>query len=402
MLVDIHGGPHNAWNGAADPVHLYHQELAARGWAVLLVNPRASDGYGAEFYTATAATGARADAKDFLEPIDTLIAEGVVDPDRLAVTGYSYGGYMTCYLTSHDQRFAAAVAGGVCSDLASFAGTSDAATPSPCTSSARCPGATRTARRAVADHPGRRRAHADAGRARHRGLRCPIGQAQQWHTALRERGVPTELVLYPGGSHLFILDGPPSQRIDFNERVRDWVERYAGDAAGPRPSRVDAAHWQRRLDTLARAAQRTRRATGHPADRRARRRTGHRGARRAQRRHRRHTTTDSLFQIGSISKVWTTTVVMQLVDEGKLDLDAPGDRGAARTAPGRSGRDQTGHPAALAHPHQRHRRRHLHRHRPGRRLPSRSTSRCSRTRPRTTRSARPGPTATPGSSWQAG
>ncbi|MET0133293.1 MAG: serine hydrolase, partial [Kibdelosporangium sp.] len=50
LLLDVHGGPHNAWNGAADEVHLYHQELVARGWTVLLVNPRGSDGYGEQFY----------------------------------------------------------------------------------------------------------------------------------------------------------------------------------------------------------------------------------------------------------------------------------------------------------------------------------------------------------------
>ena len=60
----------------------------------------------------TAAIGAwgEADAKDFTEPLDQLVAEGIADTERLAVTGYSYGGYMTCYLTSRDARFAAAVA----------------------------------------------------------------------------------------------------------------------------------------------------------------------------------------------------------------------------------------------------------------------------------------------------
>ena len=53
VLLDVHGGPHNAWNGAADPAHRYHQELAARGWTVLILNPPASDGYGEAFYTAT-------------------------------------------------------------------------------------------------------------------------------------------------------------------------------------------------------------------------------------------------------------------------------------------------------------------------------------------------------------
>ena len=80
LLVDIHGGPHNAWNGAADEMHLYHQELAARGWAVLLVNPRGSDGYGEAFYNAALGAWGEADAKDFLEPIDELVAEGLADP----------------------------------------------------------------------------------------------------------------------------------------------------------------------------------------------------------------------------------------------------------------------------------------------------------------------------------
>ena len=126
VLLDIHGGPHNAWNGAADDVHLYHQELAARGWTVLLLNPRGSDGYGERFYNAALGAWGVADAKDFLEPLDELVADGIADPKRLAVAGYSYGGYMTCYLTSRDDRFAAAVAGGVVSDVTSMAGTSDA------------------------------------------------------------------------------------------------------------------------------------------------------------------------------------------------------------------------------------------------------------------------------------
>jgi dipeptidyl aminopeptidase/acylaminoacyl peptidase len=123
LLLDVHGGPHNAWNASADPVHVYHQELAARGWAVLLLNPRASDGYGEQFFNAALGGWGRADGKDFLQPIDALVAEGLADPARLAVAGYSYGGFMTCYLTSRDDRFAAAVAGGLISDLVSMAGT---------------------------------------------------------------------------------------------------------------------------------------------------------------------------------------------------------------------------------------------------------------------------------------
>ncbi|MFG1994446.1 serine hydrolase [Actinoplanes sp. NPDC048988] len=311
LLLDIHGGPHNAWNGAADDVHLYHQELAGRGWNVLLLNPRGSDGYGERFFTAALGAWGEADARDFLEPLDQLVADGTADPQRLAVAGYSYGGYMTCYLTAIDGRFAAAVAGGVVSDLTSMAGSSDdghllAALElggRPWEEPARYAAMSPLTRVAQVTTP-TLILQGDAD------LRCPVGQAQQWHTALRERGVPAELVLYPGGSHLFILEGPPSQRIDFNTRIATWVRGIR---------RIDGDHWQRRLAVLAerhgvpgavlgisRGDEQIEAAYGVlNVD------TGV------------GTTTDSVFQIGSISKVWTATLVQQLVDEGRLELDAP-------------------------------------------------------------------------------
>ncbi|MEV7683898.1 serine hydrolase [Streptomyces sp. NPDC088341] len=327
LLLDIHGGPHNAWNGTADSAHLYHQVLAARGWAVLLLNPRGSDGYGEEFFTAAVGAWGVADAPDFLEPLDQLVAEGVADAERLAVTGYSYGGFMTCYLTSRDHRFAAAVAGGVATDLTSLTGTSDGghylavaelggtswaaaedyATRSPLTrvDQVRTP----TLIVQGADD-----------------VRCPVGQAEQWFTALRERGVPARLVLYPGSSHLVILNGPPSHRADFNRRVVDWTERYAGPRGSAPRVPVDAAHWQRRLDELARRHRVPGAALGilrlgdgdAVPDEVVRASHGVLSKRTGV-----EVTDDSLFQIGSITKVWTATVVMQLVDEGLLDLDAP-------------------------------------------------------------------------------
>ncbi len=231
LLLDIHGGPHNAWNSAADEVNLYHQELAALGWAVLLLNVRGSDGYGEQFYRAAVGRWGLADSPDFLEPLDELVAEGMADPDRLAVTGYSYGGYMTCYLTAHDTRFAAAVAGGVVSDLRSFQGTSDSGhffkerelgcqekhgfaayeAMSPISAVDRVTTPTLILHGA-------------------NDLRCPVGQAEQWHAALCEQGVESCLVLYPGGAHLFPDIGPPSHRIDFNRRIISWVEDHANGA----------------------------------------------------------------------------------------------------------------------------------------------------------------------------
>ncbi|NEB81025.1 serine hydrolase, partial [Streptomyces sp. SID14478] len=316
LLLDVHGGPHNAWNGTADPVHLYHQELVARGWSVLLLNPRGSDGYGEAFFTAALGGWGAADAQDLLEPLDVLVAEGIADPRRLALAGYSYGGYMTCYLTGRDDRFAAAVAGGVVSDLTSMTGTSDEARMLGVAELGGPPWQER-ARYAELSPYSQVQGVRTPTLVVHGGAdeRCPVGQAEQWFTALRERGVPTELVLYPGGSHLFLLDGAPSHRVDLNRRVVDWVERHA---AGRRP-RPDLAHWQRRLAELAarhrvpgavlgirRGADVVEAAYGV-----LNKDTGV------------ATTTDSLFQIGSITKVWTATMVMQLVDEGRLDLDAP-------------------------------------------------------------------------------
>ena len=97
-LLDIHGGPHNAWTGVADTAHLYQQVLAADGWNVLTLNPRASDGYGEDFFTAAVGAWGEGDEQDFLEPLDALADQGLVDTQRVAVTGYSYGGFMTCWL----------------------------------------------------------------------------------------------------------------------------------------------------------------------------------------------------------------------------------------------------------------------------------------------------------------
>ena len=323
LLLDIHGGPHAAWNGAADPVRLYHQELVARGWVVLLLNPRGSDGYGERFFTATVDGWGQADAKDFLEPVDALVAEGVADPLRLAVTGYSYGGYLTCYLTSRDDRFAAAAAGGVVTDLTSFCGTSDEGhligdleLGGPAWS-----GRDRYASMSPLTHVGDVRTPTLIlqGAA---DIRCPVGQAEQWHTALRERGVPTRLVLYPNASHSLRMTGSLSQRIDYNRQVVDWVTQYTSATKRPK---ADAGHWQRRLAVLA-TRRRVPGATlgilragdANTQDELVEAAYGTLNADTGI-----ETTTDSLFQIGSITKVWTSTVLMQLVDEGLLDLDAP-------------------------------------------------------------------------------
>jgi len=350
LLLDIHGGPHNAWNGAADPAHLYHHQLASRGWTVLLLNPRGSDGYGEGFYDGVHGSWGSADANDFLEPLDQLVTEGIADAGRLAITGYSYGGFMTCYLTSIDDRFTAAVAGGLVADLASETGTADAG---PYLGRFELGGM-------PWDEPDRYSSMSPITRVDQvetptlvlhgaEDRRCSVGQAQQWFAALRQRDVPTRLVLYPGASHLFILDGRPSHRLDYN-RLRP----LATPPVRPRG-----------------AARRPRRFPRHPAHQseRGRRRAGRGRVRRAQQGHR---------SAGHHRLAVPDRVDHQGVDghggyaAGGRRTSRPrraAPRGAARPAADGPGRHQAGDHAPPADPHQRHRRRRLHRHRPRRRLP---------------------------------
>ncbi|MDQ2852398.1 MAG: serine hydrolase [Actinomycetota bacterium] len=325
LLVDVHGGPHNAWSPVADATHPYHQVLASRGWTVLLVNPRGSDGYGEQFWSGAKAAWGLADEHDVLDPMDELIADGIADADALALTGYSYGGYLTCWLTGRTNRFKVAVAGGVVADLNSMWGTSD---ESPALSAQEWPDPFTAPQALAAISPWSHAGNVTTPTLLLQGLAdetCPSGQAEQWFSALRTRAVPTELVLYPGSSHLFIFNGRPSHRIDYNRRLIEWTEHHM--IGNTTPTQLDQEHWAQRLADLAKrhgvvgASLAIRRIsdsgkvqddelveaatgvlnmdTGYPA------------------------TTDSVFQIGSISKVWTTTMVMQLVDDGLLDLDTP-------------------------------------------------------------------------------
>ncbi len=325
----MHGGPHNAWNGAADDVHLYHQDLAARGWTVLLLNPRGSDGYGEAFWTATRRGWGEVDAPDFLEPIDQLVADGTADPERLAITGYSYGGYTTCYLTSRDGRFRAAAAGGVVSDLRSMAGTSDIGRflselelgGEPL---GRCPTATRRCRRSAGS------TRCDTPTLVYHGaadVRCPVGQAQQWFAALRERGVPTSSSCTPARRTCSCSTGARRTASTTTGGSGTGSTHYAGSRAPGAPPRSTRARWERRLETLAArhhvpgAALGILRLRPDREDELVVAATGVLATATGV-----ETTADSVFQIGSITKVFTATLLLQLVDEGKVELDAPVQR----------------------------------------------------------------------------
>jgi dipeptidyl aminopeptidase/acylaminoacyl peptidase len=227
LLVDIHGGPHNAWNPAFDAVHIYHEVLAAQGWSILRLNPRGSDGYGEKFFTGVVGAWGEIDQQDFLAAIDGLVDEGIADADRLAVCGYSYGGHMTNWLTARTDRFKAAMSGGCLSNYTSFYGNSDMGFWMGVFEFGSEPWEARDtfARLSPISYienvtTPTLMLHGENDD------RCPIEQAEEWFVSLKRRGVEAEFVRYPGGSHLFILNGRPSHRIDYNRRIEEWMTRH--------------------------------------------------------------------------------------------------------------------------------------------------------------------------------
>lgn len=125
-VVQVHGGPEWAWwSGWLGSWHEWAQLLASHGYAVLLPNPRGSDGQGTAFARAVGADWGGMDYQDILDGVDALVARRIADPARLGIGGWSYGGFMAAWAVTHGDRFKAAVAGAAPVDLAAFARITD-------------------------------------------------------------------------------------------------------------------------------------------------------------------------------------------------------------------------------------------------------------------------------------
>jgi dipeptidyl aminopeptidase/acylaminoacyl peptidase len=122
LILSIHGGPHAMYT----PTFRFDFQLYAHhGFAVLYVNPRGSDGYGQAFKDVIVTDWGGKPMADLMMFVDYLVETGIVDPARMAVTGGSYGGFMTNWLITHSDRFAAAVSVAGLFNMASFWGTTD-------------------------------------------------------------------------------------------------------------------------------------------------------------------------------------------------------------------------------------------------------------------------------------
>lgn len=224
LAVRLHEGPHGAFGNAFQPTT---QALAAAGFFVLYANLRGSDGYGASFRNANRGAWGRVESDDLLAGIDAALGRHPeIDPERVGVLGEGYGGFLAAWLTATTNRFAAAVPFRMVASWESWYGTSDARG---------------VAERALGGPPWERRSlyrrlspisyvenvtaptlllHDEAN------PRMPVSEAEQWHTALRRRGVEVTLVRYPAGARLQDGSLGPEARIDRLERTRDWLRRW--------------------------------------------------------------------------------------------------------------------------------------------------------------------------------
>ena len=122
MILSIHGGPHGM---STTSFRFDFQLWANHGYAVLYTNPRGSDGYGQAFADAIHQDWHTLPFADLMAFVDHVVEMGVADPEALAVTGGSYGGYMTNWIIGHTDRFASAVSSAGLSNMVSFFGTTD-------------------------------------------------------------------------------------------------------------------------------------------------------------------------------------------------------------------------------------------------------------------------------------
>lgn len=201
LILAVHGGPHGAYGNNFD---FELQLFAANGYAVLYTNPRGSTGYGEEFLWATWGGGwGIRDYEDVMAGVDYVLAHYPIDPKRLGVTGYSYGGFMTDWIVTQTTRFAAAIAGAGISNWVSDYGTADI----PRTKESEFFGAPWEAkgyellwRQSPIRYAGNVTTptmfiHGEAD------LRVPIEQADQMYTALKKRKIPARMVRYPDSYH---------------------------------------------------------------------------------------------------------------------------------------------------------------------------------------------------------
>jgi dipeptidyl aminopeptidase/acylaminoacyl peptidase len=218
-ILNIHGGPVGQFSWGFGFSTQYY---AANGYVVIEPNPRGSTGRGQDFVRAIYRNWGITDYDDLIAAVDHVIAAGYADADRLAVTGYSYGGYMTNVVITRTDRFKAAASGAGHSYIVANYGHDiyqkwynwELGPPwenrekydklSPLLQAGRVTTPTIFL----------------GGRE---DWNVPLLNAELFYQSLRTKGVPTELIIYPGVHH---SGWPKEFERDYLERVQAWIDRY--------------------------------------------------------------------------------------------------------------------------------------------------------------------------------
>jgi dipeptidyl aminopeptidase/acylaminoacyl peptidase len=227
MIVLIHGGPSSAtmpeWPASFGMARAIIAALSSRGYYALLPNPRGSYGQGEEFTRANVKDFGGGDLRDILAGVDAAITKYPVDPARLGVTGWSYGGYMTMWTVTQTNRFRGAVAGAGIANWQSYYGQNLIDQwMIPFFGSS------------VYDDPAVYRKSSPIDYIKkvktptlvvvgERDAECPTPQSYEFWHALRTLGVPTQLVVHPGEGHLYLK---PENQIDRLDRTVAWFDKY--------------------------------------------------------------------------------------------------------------------------------------------------------------------------------
>ena len=219
-ILRLHGGPVSQFT---NEFMLDWQMFAAHGYVVVACNPRGSSGRGEKFSTAIYADWGNKDAQDVLAAVDYVVAQGLADPARLGVGGWSYGGMLTNYVIAQDSRFKAAVSGAGISNILAGYGTDEyireyefeLGTP--------------WRNLDVWMRVSFPFLHADriftptlflCGQE---DFNVPLLNSEQMYQALRSLGRDTQLVIYPGEYHGITK---PSYQRDRLERYLAWYDKY--------------------------------------------------------------------------------------------------------------------------------------------------------------------------------
>jgi dipeptidyl aminopeptidase/acylaminoacyl peptidase len=224
LILNIHGGPHAAYGYTF--VHEF-QWMAAKGYVVLYPNPRGSSAYGQEFGNVIQYHYPGDDLKDLMAGVDELLRRGMVDPQKLGITGGSGGGVLTNWAVTQTDRFAAAVSQRSISDWSSFWYTADFAQFQPT-----------WFRGAPWEDPKDYAARSPItfidkvktplmlieGEADYR--TPPTAGGEQMFRALKYLKRPVVMIRFPGESHELSRSGKPWHRVERLQHIVAWFDKY--------------------------------------------------------------------------------------------------------------------------------------------------------------------------------